>query len=300
LSSIESASISNHSFNSLPTAPEGEEENELNVDTVEPGDDEEDNEETTETIGITELIINKRKIYPTKHREGFTNIPSIGSVELGKVPLLVTKRESGKLTVSPGRQAYQFHSGQTYLPIFKVLTNKTAMNRQKNLGALPAMISNLMLPTLIRTMSAKERELINELVDMLVDVYMNYSHQVEAIDSNNCLRSEYYHDSKFNTQEKDWIYPTIPFTDFLLISRQNSYLKTVRSMLSEAIGILKRVLLTDRRQVNYDELSGPAKNIVVVTVEMGILMCEFSPFHPKGMTMVNKTIKAEKEKKRTD
>jgi hypothetical protein len=97
------------------------------------------------------------------------------------------------------------------------------------------MISNLMLPTLIRTMFAKERELINELVEMLVDVYMNYSHQVEAIDSNNCVRSEYYHDSRFNTQEKDWIYPTIPFTDFLLISRQNSYLKTVRSMLSEAI-----------------------------------------------------------------
>ena len=224
------------------------------------------------------------------------NVPSVGSVELGKVPLKVTQNEEEKMDITPGRRAYQFHSGQNYSPIFKRLTNKVAMNKQKHLGSLAALVSTLMLPTIIREMSSKDREKINELIEMLVDVHNNYGEEIRQSGGNNSARSEKYFSSNFNDQNQDWTFPEIPFTDFLLFSRQNSYFTTVFEMLKEAIDVLQKVFLSQRTQTNYDSLSAPAKRMIVVLVEMCIVMCEFSPFNAKSMEKVNKYLKSEKLK----
>ena len=93
----------------------------------------------------------------TKWKEGMVLNPCIGGVSLGKIPLKLTE-ESGRCALERARSDMMIQSGQAYIPFFKRISCKTGTKKLKDLGALPAMVTNILMPNAIFSSSADEKE----------------------------------------------------------------------------------------------------------------------------------------------
>ena len=229
-----------------------------------------------------------------KFVEGFVMEPKVGGVHLGKIPLRLLEQVGGRYTTYAIRSDKVFHSGQAYIPIFKKIIMKEGANNLRLLGALPAMVSNLMMPTEIHASTKEEKHEVDELIRALVDIYKNIKAEIDMSNGNNCIRWELFYSSKFDNNNMSFKFPEMPLVDFCMISGKNSYFKTYVQMMGEIITSLEKTIL-ESNILTYDALSASAKRMVTLCAEMAVTMTEFHPFNPKGMNKINKLLKDAKE-----
>lgn len=245
-----------------------------------------------EEISQYEMTIDRTTIRPTKYKEGYMIKPKVGGLHFGKVPVKLGVSQGAKYTLSFPRMMYLFQSIQGYIPMLKRLSMKVGINRLKKLGALPAMITNLLVSNTIHPSTVEEKEEIDQLLECLMEVFDNLEAEIDATQGNNCVRLEGFFESYFKHRNKDWKFPEIQWTDVLLISPQMGFFKTTRGMCKEVKHALKRTFLDNPKEVEYKELSSEAKGMLVLMAEMAVVFSEFQPFTAKCMNQVTQYIKS--------
>lgn len=270
---------------------------ELNIDNEDPDPDSEEVE-----VGQYDMALENYKIKANKYREGFVNSPSIGGVHLGKVPLVAKEQvvldgpndthenTPPSVVLEAPRLEMIFHSCQAYLPIFKRMTMKRGIQRLKLLGALPGMITNLLLPQILHKSTKEEKEEINSLIETLLSVHDSISTEINHCEGNSCVRFEFFFSSNLNSEVMSWAIPPLDPIDSFLVSQQNSYFQTYRDMTKEVMQCLKTTVI-DHDQTDFDFLAVEAKRMVILCAEMAVTMTEFFPFSGKCMGQVNRIIK---------
>jgi hypothetical protein len=144
------------------------------------------NEEPTST----QLMFENYHLKATKWYEGMVNHPKIGGVHLGKVPLKMNEinthdESTYKRKVKDAREGAKIQSGQVYIPIFKRFTLKTGIRNLKNLGAFPAMVTNLMLPDILHKSTVQEKAEVDAIIHQLVHVKNNIREESKISGGNN-------------------------------------------------------------------------------------------------------------------
>jgi hypothetical protein len=237
----------------------------------------------------TQLMFENYHLKATKWYEGMVNHPKIGGVHLGKVPLKMIEinsqdESSYKRNIRDAREGAKIQSGQVYIPIFKRFTLKTGIRNLKNLGAFPAMVTNLMLPDILHKSTAQEKAEVDAIIHQLVHVRNNISSESKISEGNNCIRIEFFFKSKFEmADQRDWKFPKILPWDFAVYNGQNSYFECLTSMMDEVTHALQTTFIDHPNQTNYDSIPVSAKKMLILCSEMAVTMTEFFPF--KGRTM---------------
>ena len=163
------------------------------------------------------------RLKPTEWSEGMAINPTVGGVHLGKIPLCLTspsiqsnssvpprtdddisldsddessiqeqQQPPPNLKLAKARRRMLFHSGQVYIPVFKKLTQKVGIKNMREMGSLPAMVTNLMLPDLIHSSTLDEKESVDSLVNALLNVLDKLENEVRITNGNNCVRMEFF------------------------------------------------------------------------------------------------------------
>ena len=150
----------------------------------------------------------------TAWKEGHSKSPQVGGVNLGKIPILRLDTPSGcpevdvNYSFENARDNMKFHSCQGYIPTLKKLSQKTGLNRVRQIGSLPAMVTNLLLPSEIYSTSKEEKKSIIALIRELDDMSRNMKEEIDLAEGNNCIRLEFYFSSSFQNADKDWCFPS--------------------------------------------------------------------------------------------
>lgn len=228
-----------------------------------------------------------------------TNIPSVGGVSLGKIPLLMSEtidsNFSDCLKLETARKGMQFQGGQVYIPIFKRLSMKTGMNRLKNLGSLPAMITNLLIPDEIHKSTEKEKEEVSVLVEALDNVRKHIQDEIKICRGNNCIRQEFYFESKLSTPDQDWTFPEMVPWSYCSVSDQNSYFTAYNNIMEEVTGALTTTFRDKPPSTTWEAIPLSAKKMLILCSEMAVSMTEFFPFYPKTMNQIKELVSDDNE-----
>ena len=137
------------------------------------------NEQEEEDVNHITVSEQSTKLKTTKWREGLSRNPKIGGVHMGKIPLSVetfqTEDMRECIRVSPSRNDYMIQSGQMYIPFFKRALKKSMIENLKEIGTLPAMVSNIFLPTvLFENIIQTNKKNLNDLIDLISQIAENY------------------------------------------------------------------------------------------------------------------------------
>jgi hypothetical protein len=244
-----------------------------------------------EHMGGYDMRVESSGLCARSHVEGFAVEPSIGGVELGKVPILILDNDDDEgIEISFPRKNMKFHSGQIYLPIFKRLTMKTGMKRMRRLGAFAAMVANLMLPQELHEVTAEEKAEIDRIIRELSHVQENIESEIDISEGNNCVRQEFYLSTTFDEEDREWEFPILHPLQYLLVSRQNSYFKAYKGITQEVMKCLCTTIL-GRNQCNFDYLPPSAKRMIILCAEMSVCVTEFQPFNAKSMLRIKRILR---------
>ena len=248
-----------------------------------------------EEISQYQMIVDQCKIKPTKYKEGYMVNPKIGGLHYGKIPVQLQHTPEGRYGLKFSRIEYLFHSFQGYVPLFKRLSMKVGVNRLRKLGALPAMITNLLVSNAIHPSTLEEKEEINELLQCLMSVIENIEAEINKSKGNNCVRLEGFFESLFNGPEKDWQYPELEWAEFLVCSAQMAFFNVFKEMCGEVMHVLDTTFLQNPKEVDFSQLSAEAKGILVVCSEMAVTFTEFHPFSGKCINQISKLLRENKK-----
>ena len=259
----------------------------------EESEDEEECEEDQELDHYEEQI-EFAALEPREWHEGLALDPCVGGVHLGKVPLkmFVDQGEdeaTTRLKVRKARSRMLVQGGQVYIPFFKKLSQKNGINNLRHMGALPAMVTNLMLPDIIHESSMEEKKTLDSLISQLNYIDKLVAEEMKITEGNNCIRMEFFYDSKLSQAEKDWKFPRILPWKFCSLSQQSSYFKTYASISEEVNSVLSKSIL-NQTSCNYDGLHIDAKRMIILCSEIVTSMTELMLFCPKAMDQVNRIV----------
>ena len=275
-------------------------ERDLELETNIDPDPDEDNASEIQDPTQFDLDVENYKLICTKWKEGMTRKPAIGGVHLGKVPLYAkeTFQESSLdqvLVLETARKGMQFQSGQVYIPVFKRLSMKTGMMNLEDLGSLPAMVTNLMLPSIIHKSTSKELERVEDLIMTLENVRNNMKQEIDLCRGNNCIRLEFYFSSKFDSDQMDWKFPDLVPWNFCSVSDQNSFFTAYTSIMEEVMNGLTTSLVGKNSTTTFDAIPTSAKKMLILCSEMAVSMTEIFPFFPKTLNQIREAINNEED-----
>jgi hypothetical protein len=182
--------------------------------------------------------------------------------------------------------------------MFKRLTMKTGVTKLRKLGALAAMVTNLMLPEDVHRVSMEEKKTVDSIIRELLHVQNNIENEVRMSGGNNSIREEFYLSSSFSSRQRDWVFPSLQILDFILVSRQNSYFKAYASFTKEVMNCLKTTVL-EHSQSNFDSLPASAKRMIILCAELAVMMTELQPFRAKYMERILRIIRDPRRTRRT-
>ena len=250
------------------------------------------NEEIQPEVDHITMTSQSANLRTSKWREGMSRSPNIGGVHMGKIPLdvevhnTVDMREC--IRVKPARNGYMIQSGQMYIPFFKKALKKSRIEHIKEIGLLPAMISNILLPKMIfgNILNSNKKDIM-DLIDLIGQIAENFETEVDANDGNNCIRLEFFFKDMIDSDMPQWTFPELDPRKFILLAPQNSFFKTYVACMKEVLVPLKKTFNDNPKLTQYDSLSASAKRMLILCSEMAVEMCEFHPFQGRGIQRIN-------------
>lgn len=261
-------------------------------------------EDHDQEIQNYDIVVQNSIINPAQWRNGLTINPKIGSVHLGQVPLVANELtlEGGEkqIFVQPDRIESSLQGGQMYNPFIKRASRTTENIRA--IGALPAMVANLLLPSKIRKATKEEKDRIIELIKILKDIKTTYQEEIKVTHGNCCVRLEFFFKSDLQLQEniRTWTWPITNPYDYLIVSNQNSFFENFSKNLDDLIDPLVKTFVENKDLLCYDRVSGKAKRMLILNTEAAIDVTDFYPFYGRAMKRVNQIRRQdEREARRT-
>ena len=263
---------------------------EQNVDVGDRGEDFDHYEEQREFTSLE----------PREWHEGLALDPCVGGVHMGKIPLKLysediedDETDSGssggrrrRLNLRRARIGMLIQSGQVYIPFFKKISQKMGISKLGIMGALPAMVTNLMLPSVIHKSTKEEKKIIDGLISELNYIDRLVQEETRITEGNNCVRMEFFYSSTLSSQEPDWDFPKIVPWEFCSLSQQNSYFNAYAAVSSEVNKVLNKSIF-QQSVCNYDRLAVDAKRMIILCSELAVSLTEFLMFRPKAMEQIN-------------
>ena len=260
-------------------------------------EDEEDEdyvpEEEDRNLQLLDLGVENAKLIPTKWREGWSKSPEIGGVHLGKVPLKMELSPPGNgrpfLHLSSMRNGNVIQSGQVYIPFFKRGIQKPTISKFKDIGLLPSMVSNILLPKAIfsRTLKVNKSKLVS-ILKHINHTKTTLEQEVNQNKGNNSVRLEFFFKSTFSSEDADWTIPDVDPLSFILVAPKNSYFQTYLACIKDVVDPLIKTFVHNRELEDYDSLSPAAKRMLILCSELAVEMTEFFPFSGKGVEAIKK------------
>lgn len=268
-----------------------EEENEIGLEEIidEPEENQDTDEDYFPEMDAMDLAMEKAELTATKYPEGLTESIKIGSVSLGKVPLKIEDLED-IIIFTTIRLTRMVQAAQAYNPIFIRLTRKNALKKIKELGALPAMIQDILSNSVLfhdSQSTKRQKEKIVELLGKLEKTIADFRNEIEISNGRNSVRLEMYYASTLNDKESDVFFPEFDVFDLFNVSVKNVYFQVYSKILKEISDPLMITFCRDNKAItNYDELSSDCKRMLLCQSEALLTAVEFPTFSGKIMKKI--------------
>lgn len=261
-----------------------------------------------EELKNNDIAIENSYLKGTTWKEGAMNRPKIGGAHLSRIPLRLVETSTGEgeganhaSHLEPARDGKMIQSGQIYIPFFKKATKKAFVaKRLTKLGALPAMVQDLLMPSFLLHSRINEKKEIVFLIKKVNEVYENLCNEIKTTKGNNCVRTELFFKSNFARQVREWQFPQINMFSMLWFSEDNSYFSNYQRMMKDVIEPLMKVFVHNPNMLDYEALSPSAKRILVLCAELAVQMTEFHPFVGRITESVNKHVERLEEDVESD